>query len=109
MKDIAEQLDALGVEINHHFVGGLYAKEAFIPAGTCISKHVHTHDHLSALMLGKVLVDVDGVVSTLSAPALVTIRAGSLHKVTALTDVTWVCFHKTDETDPSNIDEVLVS
>lgn len=96
-----------GVEIVHHFVGGLYCKETHIPAGVELTQHVHPFDHLSVLAKGKVAVLVDGVESIYQAPAFLTIKGGSAHKVTALTDVTWGCLHATDCTDPDKVDEVL--
>lgn len=101
-------LDEAGVTIAHHFVGGLYAKETFIPAGVRLPKHVHAFDHMSVLMKGSVVVDVDGDRRLHDAPALLVIKAGKAHEVTAVTDVVWACLHATDETDPDRIDEVLI-
>ncbi len=102
-------LDEAGVGIIHHFVGGLYAKETLIPAGTRLTQHKHAFDHLSALMKGSVVVEVDGARRLRDAPALLTIKAGKVHEVTAITDVVWVCLHATDETDPDRIDRVLIA
>ncbi len=104
----ADHLTAAGVQIAHHFVGGLYAKETHIPAGVVLEQHAHIYDHLSALMLGSVIVEVDGVKAKWSAPALLTIRAGLVHSVTALTDVVWACLHATSETDPKKVDAGLI-
>lgn len=102
-------LDDAGVGITHHFVGGLYAKETHIPAGIKLTQHVHSFDHLSALMKGCVVVEVDGKRTLHDAPALLTIKAGKAHEVTAITDVVWACLHATPETDPELIDAHLTS
>lgn len=99
----------MSVGIVHHFVGGLYAKETRIPAGTKLVQHVHNFDHLSALMKGSVMVEVDGKGEVFVAPKLLTIAAGKEHEVTAITDVLWVCLHATDETDPEKVDETLIA
>lgn len=99
----------LGVEVVHHFVGGLYAKETHIPAGVRLTQHKHSFDHLSVLASGRVLVSVDGVETEHAAPAFLTIAANKAHEVTALTDVVWGCLHATDCTDPEEIDHELVN
>lgn len=100
-------LDAFGVGIVHHFVGGLYCKETCIPAGVVLTQHVHPFDHLSVLAQGAVTVTVDGVTTEHRAPAFLTIKAGAVHTVAALTDVVWGCLHATDCTDPDEIDKAL--
>jgi len=54
MSAIEKQLEDFGGGITHHFSDGLYAKEAFVPAGTAILKHTHDFSHLSILAKGKV-------------------------------------------------------
>jgi quercetin dioxygenase-like cupin family protein len=108
--NIADQLAAAGVGITHHFAGGVYAKETHIPAGTRLAKHSHpSFDHLSALMLGSVVVDVDGKRRLYDAPAMLTIKAGKEHEVTAVTDAVWACIHATEETDPEKVDAGLIA
>lgn len=104
---IKAQLAAARVKVVHHFAAGLYSKEMRVPAGVEIGKHVHEFDHFSMLMQGSVELDVDGEISVQHAPALLTIRAGAQHVITALTDVVWHCIHATTETDPDKVDTVL--
>lgn len=104
---IGEQLAAAKVQVRHHFAGGLYAKEMRVPAGVLIGKHMHDFDHFSVLMQGSVELDVDGECTVHHAPAFLTIQAGRVHVITALTDVVWHCVHATDETDPDKVDAVL--
>jgi quercetin dioxygenase-like cupin family protein len=109
MSTLNDRLMAAGVGVVHHFAGGLYAKETHIPAGTVLVQHEHAFDHLSALMLGTAVVEVGGIKAQWSAPALLTIRAGLPHSVTAVTDVIWACLHATNETDPAKVDEELIA
>lgn len=99
----------LGVEVTHHFAGGLYCKETRIPAGVSLTQHKHSFDHLSVLAAGRVRVTVDGVSQEHQAPAFLAIAAGKAHEVLALTDTVWGCLHATDCTDPSEVDHQLVS
>ena len=100
-------LDNIG--ITHHFGGGVYVKEARISANMRLTQHIHGHDHLSVLVSGEVIVRVDGVLTSHTAPAVLTIAAGKAHEVVCLTDTIWMCIHATDETDPEKVDQVLIA
>ena len=107
MTDVNDQLDSLGVEVTHHWAAGLYSKEMRVPAGVMIGKHVHDYDHFSALMSGKVIAEIDGESFSYEAPALLPIKAGKMHVITAVTEVVWHCIHHTSETDPEKVDAAL--
>lgn len=94
--------------IAHYFGGGAYAKEMRIPSGYSVIQHRHKFDHLSVLASGKVLVLVDGVVSSYTAPACILIAAGKLHAIEAVEDTVWYCVHATDCTDIDEVDEQLI-
>jgi quercetin dioxygenase-like cupin family protein len=97
-------------DIKHFFGDGLYAKEAHIPAGMWLQKHMHTFTHFSILAKGKVRVTVDESEAVVyEAPACIEIKANAVHAVYAVTDVTWYCVHATNETDEDKIDEVLIA
>ena len=95
-------------EIIHHFGGGVYSKETRIPAGFILVQHKHTFDHLSIVGSGIVQVTVGDKTDTVVAPACLTIKAGSEHRVHAVTDTVWYCIHATDCTDPDKVDELLI-
>ena len=95
-------------EVKHHFGGGVYAKEAIIPADKWLVQHAHKHDHLSMLAKGSVELIVDGKKSVLHAPACLIIKAGKHHGVRSLTDVVWYCIHATDCVDENEVDEIIV-
>jgi quercetin dioxygenase-like cupin family protein len=97
------------IQVAHHFGGGVYVKETFIEAGACLAQHKHEHDHLSYLVAGTVVLEVDGVRSTLRAPACLTLEAGKHHGIRAETDAIWLCIWQSDCTDPAEVDGTLVS
>ena len=80
-------------EISHHFGGGVYAKETFIPAGMILVQHKHKYDHLSILASGSIILDVDGVHLPLTGPQCINVAAGKHHGVKAVTDTVWYCVH----------------
>ncbi len=94
--------------IKHHFLPGLYLREAAIPAGQAIRMHKHKSDHMSVLVKGAVEAVVNGEQHRLEAPAFFLVKAGEHHTVRALTDVLWYCTHVTDETDVESIDAALI-
>lgn len=101
-------LEEHGVEISHHFGGGVYAKETRIPAGKVLEQHRHPHDHLSILARGTAVVRVDGVARLLAGPTCLVIQAGKVHEVEAVSEVIWYCVHATECTDPAQVDHELV-
>lgn len=96
------------MKIIHHFGGGVYVKETQFQAGESGQKHVHQFDHLSTLVAGIVRLQIDEKVSTITGPAVITVKAGKVHKVTAVTDCVWLCIHATDCTDPEQIDNHIL-
>lgn len=94
--------------IVHHFCDGVYAKETHILRGTELAQHVHPYDHLSALLKGAVIVVAGDEPEYHEAPCILTIKAGIMHTVIALSDVVWACIHKTDETDPDKVDHAIL-
>lgn len=106
--DLGADVMQFDPNIVHHFGGGAYAKEMRIPSGCSVIQHKHRYDHLSVLAVGKVLVMVDGSVSTYTAPACILIAAGKLHAIEAVEDTVWYCVHATDCTDIDKVDEQLI-
>ncbi|WOB06456.1 hypothetical protein [Piscinibacter gummiphilus] len=97
-----------GIDVEHHFGGGVYAKDTRIPKGKRLVQHVHPFDHLSVLAVGTVVVEVDGAREVFVGPRCLTIKAGKAHAVEALTDAVWFCIHATSETDPTKVDDAIL-
>lgn len=96
-------------DIKHVFADGLYAKEAYIPAGMKLAKHQHTFTHFSILAKGRVFVVADDVGTMYDAPSCIEIKANVPHTIEAMMDSVWYCIHATSETDVTKIDEVLIN
>jgi quercetin dioxygenase-like cupin family protein len=94
--------------IAHHFSGGVYAKQMHLPKGYKALSHPHKYDHMSILAKGVVCVETDYTKTNYHAPAVIDVKAGTNHAITALEDVTWFCIHATEETDADAIDNVLI-
>ena len=92
------------MEVKHHFIGGIYTKECHLPAGYTFEQHRHSFDHQSVLVSGTAIIEVDGVKTEHTGPAILNIEAHKVHSVTPLTPVVWLCQHVTDCTDAEDID-----
>lgn len=95
-------LDSL--DIVHHMHGGMYAKETRMHAGMVLAQHRHTHDHMSILASGAVMLDLEGQQSVLRAPACVNIPAHKHHLIRALTDSVWFCIWPDQVDDDERIE-----
>ena len=95
--------------IVHHFSSRVYAKEMRLPAGSDAVSHPQPFDHLSVLASGRALVETDHGSTEYSGFAVIEIKAGVHHKITALEDVRWLCIHACEETDPEKVDDVILS
>lgn len=106
---LAAKLNSMFDVIQHHFSANLYAKHMVIKDGCEVSSHKHSFDHLSILAQGCVILEVDGEQSTHYAPAVIEIKAGLEHKITAVNgDCTWFCIHGVTDADEQTIDDVLI-
>lgn len=104
MEKVAE-----GAGVVHHFCDGVYMKETFIENGYTFAQHEHPFDHLSVLAKGVARVVVDGKATIYHAPKVLLIEAGKVHSVSALTDIVWICAHRDNETDPTKIDDSILT
>lgn len=96
------------LNIKHYFSGREYAKEMTLPRGKFAETHVHHFDHLSILACGTVTVTIDGVEEMHVGPTCITIGAGQVHRIEALTDSVWYCVHAHEGNDPEAVDSVLI-
>lgn len=104
-----EEVVALGGDVKHHFSDSLYVKEVTLKAGTSVIKHTHNFSHLSVLVRGSAKITVDGYTGIHNGYKIFEILAGENHAIEALTDITWLCIHTTNETDETKVDSALVS
>jgi quercetin dioxygenase-like cupin family protein len=99
--------------IHHHFAGGVYAKETRIPAGGFVVSHSHPYEHMSILASGEVMIQAESpplpIEYLLRGPAVVKIKKGVHHRITALTDAVWYCIHATDETEADLVDAAILA
>ena len=71
--------------------GDVFVVETKARQGMTLQSHKHRHGHLSVLVSGVADVTIDGVTERMTGYRLVTIPDNTMHVVTAITDVIWLC------------------
>lgn len=96
--------------VTHHFGGGVYARELFIPAGNLIIGKRHRHESLNMVLKGHISVFVaPGLpVEHLYAPAIFTSPPFSKKMGYAHEDTVFVNVHPTTETDLEKIEAEFI-
>jgi|TARA_R100000541_G_scaffold39786_1_gene47534 hypothetical protein len=86
--------------LKHHFEGGLYTREIFMPKGAVIVSLIHKQEHPSFLLKGELsyLTD-DGEIVRVKAPHTVFTKKGTQRVFYIHEDVEWSCVHKTNATN----------
>lgn len=93
----------------HHFAPGLYAREVKIPAGFVLTGKTHRYAQLNVLAEGDITVWIDGGMKRIQAPHTFVSEAGTKRVGFAHTDVTWITFHATQETDLDKIEAEVIA
>jgi len=102
--------DSDNCPLTHNFSNGIYVREIFIPKGTTLTGKIHKHSHPNFLMSGTVdVITETGGRERLVAPMSMISAAGTKRVVHAITDVTWITVHRTDETDLEKIEEETIA
>lgn len=93
--------------VNIGLVSNVFVRQMnFQNAGDIEHGHTHTFDHLTLLAKGSLSVNVNGNVSTYTAPMMIFIKADIEHELTALeNDTVAYCIHALRELD--NSDDIL--
>ena len=85
--------------LKHHFEGGLYTREIFMPKGHVTVSFIHKQQHPSFLLEGKVsFLNDKGKIITLTAPETVFTQIGAQRIFFIHEDTKWVCVYKTKAT-----------
>lgn len=94
----------------HYFAGGVYVREIYIPAGTCLTGKIHKTEHVNIIAKGKVWVFTEHTGREyFEAPHTYISPVGSKKALYVVEDVVWITCHKTDETDLDKLEEQFVA
>ena len=88
--------------LTHLFAPGVYYREIFMPANTCVVGHKHKTEHLNIVLSGKALVIIDGEKHKIEAPTVFVSKPGVSKVLLIIEDMRYATIHPTDETDIEN-------
>lgn len=101
--------DQVEIPIKHHFSKDVYAREIFIPKGTCLVGKIHKFENLNILSQGELsLLSIDGV-QRVKAPFTVVSSPGVKRFAFAHEDSVWTTIHGTSERDLEKIEETFIA
>lgn len=92
------KLPQLDAPLRHIFVDGVYARELFIPAGTCAVGKIHKLNHLSTVLGDISVLTAEGERFRIRHGEFFASPAGTKRAVYAHADTWWTTFHP----NPSN-------
>jgi hypothetical protein len=85
--------------LEHHFEGGLYTRELFMPKGVFIVSLIHKKQHPSFLLEGEVsFITDEGELKRIKAPYKVFTQIGTQRVFYVHKDSRWCCVNKTNAT-----------
>ena len=97
------------LEVKHHFAPGVYAREALLPAGSCVVGKTHKTEHLNIISKGHCTVHTMGEIKEVHGPYTFVSVAGAKKAVYSHTDVIWTTIHVTEETDLKKIEKEVIN
>ena len=93
----------------HRFTPGMYIREILIPAGTLGTSMEHRTEHPFVISQGTVYVMSENEGKVIyTAPHCGITKPGTRRVLYAETDVIWITFHATEETDVDKIGEAIL-
>jgi hypothetical protein len=81
------------IPVDHRFAHQLYVRTARFPAGSILVGETHNFSHLSVLLSGRMVTNIDGVMVEVEGPLDVIAQPGTRRVGVAITDVVWVTAH----------------
>jgi hypothetical protein len=108
LEAVLSKYPQLSEQLTHHFAGGVYARELFIPKDAVIVGKIHRYAHLNFLMKGDISVLTEHGIRRLKAPAVIASAPGIKRAGYAHEDTVWVTVHATTETDVDKIEDQVV-
>jgi len=108
LQEAMRSLPQIKEELFHHFCHGVYARQMNIPAGTVIVGKKHKRNCINFIMAGEVeVVSAEGK-TRIKAPEIFVSPAGTKRAMVALSDLTWVTVHASQETDLDKLEDELI-
>lgn len=103
-----KDLPQVDLNTQHAFMGGMYARTIYIPAGCAVSGATHKTDHINVMFGDIAFTGLDGQVKRLTGFHVIPVKAGIARLGVALVDTVWTTICKTDKDDVESAEDDLV-
>ncbi len=105
----ASDMQVVNCPLEHHFIKGCLVREMFVPEGTLFIGKIHKYEHILIIAQGSCLLRNQDGIFRVDAPYTRVCQPGTQRAAYAITDTTWLCVFRTDETDLSKIEDFAVA
>lgn len=95
-------------ECTHHFIPGVYIREIRIPAGTALTGRIHKTEHLCIINGDCEISSVEGHKRYTGHNSFVS-HPGVKRAIYTHSDVVFMTVHRTDETDPDKLFDLMTA
>lgn len=99
----------LAVLTKHYFAGGMYARELFMPKGSCITGKIHLKEHLVHISFGELTVVTETQKIHLVGPCTFAGTPGEKRALHIHEHTLWTTFWVTDLTTVEECEATLVT
>jgi|TARA_R110000744_G_scaffold374475_1_gene487281 hypothetical protein len=106
---LKQQPDQYSGKVLHHYAPSLYGREIFMAKGDLVVGKLHKHAHLNSLLEGSCTVVTEDGKELLTAPLVWVSEPHIKRAVYCHTDVRWVTYHPTEETDLTKIEAEVIA
>lgn len=102
------------IPVTHHFANrgtedGAYAREIAIPKWSMVTGKIHKTEQINVLLEGVIHVSTENGIERMVGPRVLVSPAGTKRIAITETDVRWLTFHATRETDLEKIEEHFIA
>lgn len=109
LESVLVQFPKAECDVKHRFTPGMYIREIHIPAGTMLTSMKHKTEHPFVLSQGVAYVTLEsGKREVLEAPHTGITKPGTRRAIYAESDLVWITFHVTEETNVEKICEAIL-
>lgn len=109
LESVMRNLPQEEIPVTHTICDGMYARAAFIKAGTTMSGYIHLQDNLQIMVSGDVTVITEDDEKRLIGFNIMAGNAGIKRAGHAHSDTIWVTILRTNLTDIAEIERTLVT
>ncbi len=112
MEAAMREMPQIDCPLKHTFTTGVYMREIFIPAGSCVVGKIHRHAHVNFISSGHVTVVTEhGGTEELHGPCTMVSKAGTKRALYAHTDTVWTTIHANpnEETDLDKLESDIIA